>query len=764
MKKSYELIDLFRTICRTEWSPSRELVAELDKYLDQFSNDDFVEISELTNKLIYLVNSRLEINNSLYREFINTAANNGVIFNYHEKLNIEEAISQIDVSFSEWFKDFFKEASVLFYFSDEIEKKRNKELACLDVYLSKDKNKDLAITSIFCSFIFFSVKIKEVHRKLNSNCNDYYLDSFFGHLEKHHSNQINRKNGLAIIDMSGGNFKEIEYPNILSMSFAAIHDIYESLDNHSYLSIIIDEAVPERWKLVSDISIYAEKFIERDIEKTFFRKKEIFNRTNSYIKSNSFKESDFQLANEGFHYKDCYVTYDKNNQENIVLIFEKNERDEKIIPCPKCRTMQVQGNSYPILGVKSWECKNTFCGDKSKYNRGKRYSLSSIVRQQAIFDDRNIIPKPLLKRWRRDVVYNTDHEEIIEFLILFYSLYGDTVNYYSLNKEAFFDYGRTFKRKNLELDYKNNYLIKEYESNCFFKRFMIDRREKSSIALNISDIDNVKLYNGDSFEILSCMDSNSISGAVTSPPYYNAREYSTWPNIYCYLYDMYNIARQIYRVLKDGSPFIFNIFDYFDNENNIVLSAMGKKRLILSSYISYIFRKIGFKHLGNCAWDKGEIQGNRNFNHGNISPYYQAPHNCWEHLMIFSKGEPKFDKNNIPKVILERPVFKMNKGVNTHGHTAPYPGFIPNILINLIKYENNPVILDPFSGSMTTGYEAYKSGIKSVNIELHEEYCELSMKILKKNIIMGNSVETNSNCLIEKQTNISFPLFQSDSF
>ncbi|WP_424054244.1 DNA methyltransferase, partial [Planktothrix agardhii] len=108
-----------------------------------------------------------------------------------------------------------------------------------------------------------------------------------------------------------------------------------------------------------------------------------------------------------------------------------------------------------------------------------------------------------------------------------------------------------------------------------------------------------------------------MGGAVTSPPYYNAREYSQWSNIYCYLYDMYNISKEVFRCLKHGSPYLFNIFDYFDNENIIVFSDMGKKRLILSSYISFIFRHIGFTHLGNIAWDKGEIEGNRNFNQGN---------------------------------------------------------------------------------------------------------------------------------------------------
>jgi DNA modification methylase len=128
------------------------------------------------------------------------------------------------------------------------------------------------------------------------------------------------------------------------------------------------------------------------------------------------------------------------------------------------------------------------------------------------------------------------------------------------------------------------------------------------------------LYEGDSRTVLKNLQEESITGAVTSPPYYNAKSYSQWDNIYCYLYDMRNIAKEVYRVLIPGGVFLYNIFDYFDNERNIVFSAMGNKRMILGAYIIDLFRRIGFELQGNIIWFKGEIQGNRNFNQGNNTP------------------------------------------------------------------------------------------------------------------------------------------------
>jgi DNA modification methylase len=194
---------------------------------------------------------------------------------------------------------------------------------------------------------------------------------------------------------------------------------------------------------------------------------------------------------------------------------------------------------------------------------------------------------------------------------------------------------------------------------------------------------------------------------------------------------MYNIAREVYRTLKAGSPFLFNIFDYFDNENTAVFSAMGDKRMILGSYIIEIFERVGFQVVDNIIWHKGEIQGKRNFNQGNNSPYYQAPLNCYEHVFLFSKGKPNFD-TNYPKILKAKPVIKMVRGVNKLGHDAPYPLDIPDLLFKLIPKGSS--VLDPFAGSMTTARACYQNGYHSVSIEYMPEYCKLGLKILHEDL------------------------------
>lgn len=244
----------------------------------------------------------------------------------------------------------------------------------------------------------------------------------------------------------------------------------------------------------------------------------------------------------------------------------------------------------------------------------------------------------------------------------------------------------------------------------------------------MSDTKGTEVYCGDCFDVLQQIEKESIDGIVTSPPYYNARDYAHWPNIYCFLYDQFNVVQELYRVLKLGGLFFYNIFDYFDNENNIVFSAMGDKRMILGAYAINLFERAGFKLIKNIAWDKGEIEGKRNFNQGNRSPYYQAPFNCWEHILVFCKGNSETLHLDLPCVLRAQPVTKMVKGQNILGHTAPYPKSIPNLLLKLLN--SRSTVLDPYSGSMTTGREAYQHGIRSINIDYKEEYCHLGMKLL----------------------------------
>ena len=147
----------------------------------------------------------------------------------------------------------------------------------------------------------------------------------------------------------------------------------------------------------------------------------------------------------------------------------------------------------------------------------------------------------------------------------------------------------------------------------------------------------VKLVWGDCLDVLRRMRSESVQLMVTSPPYYNAREYSTWPDLDAYLDEMRTIIAEAYRVLDNHRPFVFNVGDIFDNDHRQTRSTWGKRRIPLGAYFTQIFEDVGFQFVDDFIWDKGEVQSQRH-KHGNTPfPLYQYPVNCYEHIFVFYK-------------------------------------------------------------------------------------------------------------------------------
>ena len=142
---------------------------------------------------------------------------------------------------------------------------------------------------------------------------------------------------------------------------------------------------------------------------------------------------------------------------------------------------------------------------------------------------------------------------------------------------------------------------------------------------------------GNCLDFLRRMDSESVQLMVTSPPYYNARDYSQWATLDDYLDEMSSIIKECYRVLDNHRPFVFNVGDIFDNDNRHTESSWGKRRIPLGAYFTKIFEDHGFQFVDDFIWDKGEVQTQRHKNGNRPYPLYQYPINCYEHIFVFYK-------------------------------------------------------------------------------------------------------------------------------
>ena len=91
--------------------------------------------------------------------------------------------------------------------------------------------------------------------------------------------------------------------------------------------------------------------------------------------------------------------------------------------------------------------------------------------------------------------------------------------------------------------------------------------------LNVEDITN-KILQGDTLEILKNIPSNSIDMCITSPPYYNLRDYEIdgqigmEENYEDYLNKLKLIFNEVKRVIKPKGSCWVNIGDTYNNKNN----------------------------------------------------------------------------------------------------------------------------------------------------------------------------------------------------
>lgn len=723
------IISEFKKLIPCNWEPDNNQLA-LGQELIEFSNTNNYPISiDFAASYVEAVNEKLDLNREAYHNILDVFFSGGIKLNYILKNKIKKLLDCTDAhqydSFLE--KNRIQSDAVKQAFKPVTMEQTQETLKLI---IETDKKSKDVLASIFSRYLFnlFEPECTAIFFSKDSN----YIPDYFNYLDVKYPDLFNRECALVYIEISEKLFKN-GYDMGCNIVLHTIKEAFDALQNHCDLAVFIpdikldDESI--QWKLYSDIVLFAEKFRKEKIDRTYFRWKKVSQITASYISGIDGDEAEWEYAFQGFVYKDCFVT---NGSEgirpyNLLLIFEKNVRDERLINCPACRSVDIQGNSYPILNVRSWECQNPLCPDRSKYNRGKRYSFMSLTRQKEMLDEENRIDKSSVAKWHLDCVSGVTSDDIFEMCLRHYSCVDDGVYVYMAEPGTRLHFIYLKRNINLKTFCEiSDTLLEDFKKCAYFKRY-IHVKEGLPQQFPSVKIGKANVVNGDSLLALKSLSDNSIDGAVTSPPYYNAKEYSQWENIYCYLYDMYNISKELYRVMKPGAVYLFNIFDYFDNENNIVLSAMGNKRMILGAYMLDIFSRVGFNIVGNIIWNKGEVQGNRSFNQGNMTPYYQAPLNCWEHIFILSKGKPAPKYQSLfSEIYSMRPVIKMVRGKNILGHTAPFPNSIPELLIK--SMDPGDIVIDPFLGSGTTCIVANNYKINSVGMEINPAYFDLCKK------------------------------------
>lgn len=235
-----------------------------------------------------------------------------------------------------------------------------------------------------------------------------------------------------------------------------------------------------------------------------------------------------------------------------------------------------------------------------------------------------------------------------------------------------------------------------------------------------------ELYRGDCAEVLKEIDGNSIDLTVTSPPYDNLRTYNG------FTFDFETIAKELYRVTKQGGVVVWNVADA-----TIKGSETGT-----SFRQALFFMECGFKLHDTMIWAKPNP----------IPTQHNRYQNAFEFMFVLSKGapsaanilrEPSITAGRIRKKtrasggghdILKEGVYassdtktRNNWWVIPVGGSkgTTHPAAFPETLArdHILSWSNEgDLVLDPFMGSGTTGVACANTGRNFIGIEMSKEY------------------------------------------
>jgi len=241
-----------------------------------------------------------------------------------------------------------------------------------------------------------------------------------------------------------------------------------------------------------------------------------------------------------------------------------------------------------------------------------------------------------------------------------------------------------------------------------------------------------KIYIGDAEKILKKLPDNYFQLMVTSPPYWNVRDYGHKGQIGLndtleqYLERLNRVWKEVVRTLLPDGKIVLNI-------GNIYYSEPGEKRRTTANLSLVTWQQLNnFKELrfmGTIYWQKTTSRDG-----SVLFGSYPYPTN----FMISNAVEPihifrKIGKRNVSQEIKEKSkvskedfkkfrdaIWNDINGVEDE-HCAAYPWELPARLIKMFSYVED-WILDPFLGSGTTMKAAKDLGRNSVGIELNPKY------------------------------------------
>jgi len=242
-----------------------------------------------------------------------------------------------------------------------------------------------------------------------------------------------------------------------------------------------------------------------------------------------------------------------------------------------------------------------------------------------------------------------------------------------------------------------------------------------------------KIFFGDAAAVLrEQVAAESVQLMVTSPPYWNVRDYGHpqqigyGESLEDYMARLNDVWREVVRVLLPDGKLALNI-------GNIYYSQPDEKRRTTANLTLLLWQQLDqfaeLRFMGTIYWQKTTSRDG-----AVLFGSYPYPSN----FMISNAVEPIFvfrkrGKRTVPPDIKERSRITLEEfrscrdalwrvnGAAADKHTAAFPVELPRRLTMLYSFIGDTV-LDPFLGSGTTTRAALELGRNSIGIEINPDF------------------------------------------
>lgn len=228
------------------------------------------------------------------------------------------------------------------------------------------------------------------------------------------------------------------------------------------------------------------------------------------------------------------------------------------------------------------------------------------------------------------------------------------------------------------------------------------------------------------------MEDDFIDLTVTSPPYDGLRTYNG------YSFDFESIAKELYRITKEGGVVVWVVADGVKNGSE---SGTSFKQAIY-------FKECGFRLNDTMIYQKANF----------IPLTHKRYEQEFEYMFVFSKGKPKtFNPLMVNCIHAGKTIKRSRKsnevgiglretqtslktkdkkqkgnvwkyktgGYNTANHVAQFPEQLAND--HIISWSNKgDLVYDCFMGSGTTAKMAKLNNRNYIGSEISEEYCKIA--------------------------------------